>query len=116
MHRYSFKREGIVFSYLDAGGPGAPLLALHGHWMGASDFRRLAEDLAPDWRVIALDQCGFGETDHGAEHSLAPYLQDSIRQGPEGWSLAFDPANSLSRNGRPMATTGRHGCRAAAQY
>ncbi len=48
MRRHSFEQGGIVFSYLDTEGPGAPLLALHGHWMGASDFRGLAQDLAPE--------------------------------------------------------------------
>ena len=52
--RHSFERDGVVISFLDAGGAGKPLIALHGHWMRGADF----EDLAPEWRVIALDQRG----------------------------------------------------------
>lgn len=78
MRRHSFEHSGIVFSFLDAGGEGKPLLALHGHWMGGLDFGNLAEDLAPDWRVIALDQRGFGETDHAVPHSMPAYVSDAI--------------------------------------
>lgn len=78
MHRHSFEHDGIVFSFLDAGGSGSPLIALHGHWMGASDFNSLAAILAPTWRLIALDQRGFGETDHGAEHNMAAYVSDVV--------------------------------------
>ncbi|MBM2291723.1 alpha/beta hydrolase [Sulfitobacter pseudonitzschiae] len=78
MHRHSLEHDGIILSFLDAGGDGKPLIALHGHWMGASDFSVLAEDLAPDWRVIALDQRGFGETDHAVPHSMTAYVSDVI--------------------------------------
>lgn len=76
MRRHSFEHDGLVFSFLDAGGAGKPMIALHGHWMGGSDFAMLAEDLAPEWRVIALDQRGFGETDHAARHSMPAYVSD----------------------------------------
>ncbi|MFC5736412.1 alpha/beta fold hydrolase [Sinirhodobacter huangdaonensis] len=78
MQRHSFEHDGVVFSFLDAGGDGKPLLALHGHWMGASDFAEVANDLSPEWRVIALDQRGFGETDHGAAHHMAAYIGDAV--------------------------------------
>ncbi|AGT10006.1 alpha/beta fold hydrolase [Paracoccus aminophilus] len=78
MRRHSFDHGGVVFSFLDAGGAGKPLVALHGHWMGASDFEELAADLSPDWRLIALDQRGFGETDHGAPHNMASYVGDVV--------------------------------------
>ncbi|MCV0378985.1 alpha/beta hydrolase [Nitratireductor sp.] len=78
MRRHSFEHDGVVFSFLDAGGDGKPLLALHGHWMGASDFIEVADDLLPEWRVIALDQRGFGETDHGAAHNMTAYLGDVV--------------------------------------
>lgn len=78
MRRHSFENNGVVLSFLDAGGDGKPLLALHGHWMGASDFAGVANDLSPEWRVIALDQRGFGETDHGAPHDMAAYIGDVV--------------------------------------
>lgn len=78
VRRRSFEHDGMVFSFLDAESDGKPLLALHGHWMGASDFTTLAADLGPSGRLIALDQRGFGETDHGAEHSMAGYIGDVV--------------------------------------
>lgn len=78
MHRQSFRHDGLTFSFLDTKGPGLPILALHGHWMGGSDFEDLAERLAPEWRVIALDQRGFGETDATKSHSMPLYVTDVI--------------------------------------
>jgi len=76
MHRYSFIYDGLTFSYLDAGGTGKVVVALHGHWMGASDFEGLGDALAPEWRVVALDQRSFGETDHTIRHSNEAYVGD----------------------------------------
>lgn len=77
MRRGSFEHDNLIFSFLDSGGGGKPLLALHGHWMGASDFEDLAADLAPQWRIIALDQRGFGESDHTERHTLSSYVSDA---------------------------------------
>lgn len=78
MRRGSFEHDNLIFSFLDSGGDGKPLLALHGHWMGASDFEDLAADLAPMWRVVALDQRGFGESDHTDRHALLAYVSDAL--------------------------------------
>ncbi|SBT38945.1 alpha/beta fold hydrolase [Micromonospora auratinigra] len=63
-------------SYLDFGGPGAPLLALHGHYNEASAFAPLAEALAPRWRVIALDQRGHGASDRAESYDRDDYVAD----------------------------------------
>ncbi|MXO67033.1 alpha/beta fold hydrolase [Altericroceibacterium endophyticum] len=76
MHRHSFKADGLTFSYHDEGGPGLPVVALHGHWMNARDFEDLAAALAPEWRLIALDQRSFGETDPTQDHRIDAYLSD----------------------------------------
>lgn len=76
MNRYSFEHDGLTFSYLDAGGEGKVVIALHGHWMGGSDFEGLALALAPEWRVVALDLRSFGETDHTRRHSSEAYVGD----------------------------------------
>ena len=52
------------------------LLLLHAHWMGASDFEEVAPALADAWRIVALDQRGHGETDHGGAHSIEAYRGD----------------------------------------
>ncbi len=59
---------GRKLSYLDFGGPGRPLLALHGHYNEASAFTPLAAALTPWWRVIALDQRGHGESDRAPSY------------------------------------------------
>ncbi|MGI5523166.1 alpha/beta fold hydrolase [Micromonospora sp. CA-259024] len=63
-------------SYLDFGGSGAPLLALHGHYNEASAFAPLAEALAPRWRVIALDQRGHGASDRAESYERDDYVAD----------------------------------------
>ncbi|MFD9793484.1 alpha/beta fold hydrolase [Streptomyces sp. NPDC059070] len=74
--REYFTAEGPKLSYLDFGGPGTPLLALHGHYNEASEFTALAEALAPRWRVIALDQRGHGESDRAPSYERDEYVAD----------------------------------------
>ncbi|MFZ3566515.1 alpha/beta fold hydrolase [Streptomyces sp. BH097] len=74
--REFFMVDGRRLSYLDFGGPGAPLLALHGHYNEASAFASLAEALTPQWRVIALDQRGHGESDRARSYERDDYVAD----------------------------------------
>ncbi|MEV4871364.1 alpha/beta fold hydrolase [Streptomyces syringium] len=67
---------GRTLSYLDFGGPGRPLLALHGHDNEALTFAPLAAALAPRWRVIALDQRGHGESDRAHRYERGEYVAD----------------------------------------
>jgi pimeloyl-ACP methyl ester carboxylesterase len=71
-----FMVDGRRLSYLDFGGPGTPLLALHGHYNEALAFAALAETLAPQWRVIALDQRGHGESDRADRYDRDDYVAD----------------------------------------
>jgi pimeloyl-ACP methyl ester carboxylesterase len=178
MRRHTYKHDGLTLSFLDDGGEGQPLIALHAHWMEGLTYAPLAKTLAPEWRVIAPDQRGHGHSDHtktytrddylgdleallahldlrqtvmlgnslggvnayqfaarhpdrikaliiediGAEIDddadfvlkwtgtfktreelqarvgprMAPYLEESFRQTPKGWTLAFDPNNIVS--------------------
>ena len=48
--------------YLDWGGDGAPLLALHGLASSGHWYRRVAPYLAGDFRIVAPDQRGHGAT------------------------------------------------------
>ncbi len=68
--------NGIRLSYLDFGGGGNPLLALHGHYGCARMFAGLAEALGDKWRVIALDQRGHGWSDHPGDYSRTAYIDD----------------------------------------
>jgi esterase len=76
MRREYFKPDGLRFSYLDAGGAGEPLIALHAHWMEGATFAPLAAALAPEWRVIAPDQRGHGYSDPAKTYAREDYLGD----------------------------------------
>lgn len=69
MPRREFHHDGLRFSYLDAGGDGRVLIALHAHLMEAVTFAPLAAALAPEWRVVALDQRGHGYSDHAPSYT-----------------------------------------------
>lgn len=76
MTRKTFTRDGMTLSYLDAGGGGMPLIALHAYWMEAGTYEELASALAPEWRVIALDQRGHGESDKPDDLSWEAFIAD----------------------------------------
>ncbi|WP_433350968.1 alpha/beta fold hydrolase [Microtetraspora malaysiensis] len=68
--------DGRRLSYLDFGGTGRPIVALHGHLSEGASFAHLAQALGPDWRLIAPDQRGHGESDRAADYSREGYLAD----------------------------------------
>jgi len=76
MQRFSLQHNGLTLSWLDTGGDGPVLIALHAHWMEAQTFAHLARNLAPDWRVVALDQRGHGHSSHAASYTREDYLGD----------------------------------------
>jgi pimeloyl-ACP methyl ester carboxylesterase len=76
MQRYSFEHNGLILSCLDACGSGQALIALHAHWMEGKTFAPLATALAPEWRVIALDQRGHGHSGHPSTYTRSDYLDD----------------------------------------
>src|SRR4051812_48864857 len=69
---------GRRLSYLDYGGPGRPLLALHGHFGEGRTSSRLAAALTPSWRIIAPDQRGHGESDRTESYSRTGYVEDAL--------------------------------------
>lgn len=69
--------DGRRLSYLDYGGPGRPLLALHGHFNEGRTFAKLARALGPDWRVVAPDQRGHGFSDGESDFSRESYIHDA---------------------------------------
>ncbi|WP_098023964.1 alpha/beta fold hydrolase [Streptomyces sp. st115] len=70
--------SGRRLSLLDFGGPGRPLLALHGHFAEGCTFTRLAGELGDAVRVVALDQRGHGRSDRSAGYSRAGYVEDAV--------------------------------------
>lgn len=76
--RHELDLDGRRLSYLDFGGTGRPLLALHGHLDQGLMWSTLARRLAPGWRIIAPDQRGHGASDRAADYSRAGYINDLI--------------------------------------
>lgn len=75
--RHELKIDDRTLSYLDFGGPGRPLLALHGALSEGAHFTALATDLGERWRVIAPDQRGHGDSGLASEYSRAGYAADA---------------------------------------
>ncbi|GAB2588298.1 alpha/beta hydrolase [Streptomyces capparidis] len=69
--------RGRRFAWLDFGGPGPVLLALHGHFGRGRIFTRLAGALAGRYRVVALDQRCHGLSDGGGEVTPREYTEDA---------------------------------------
>ncbi|MGW0750058.1 alpha/beta fold hydrolase [Streptomyces sp. NPDC002587] len=76
--RHELKIDDRVLSYLDFGGAGRPLLALHGGMSEGLAFTGLAEHLGDGWRVIAPDQRGHGDSDRAPDYRREGYVRDAI--------------------------------------
>jgi hypothetical protein len=102
--------DGRTLSYVDFGGPGRrPLLALHGHMSEGMSYADLAARLAPDWRVIAPDQRGHGNSDRAAEYSREGYLADleALNGGSSGSISAHKSSSTVhGRVVTPCRTAG----------
>ncbi|MFC5749736.1 alpha/beta fold hydrolase [Actinomadura rugatobispora] len=68
--------RGLRLAYIDFGGTGTPVLALHGHFGRARMFAPLAAALAPAHRVIALELRGHGHSNHADGYAPDDYLED----------------------------------------
>ncbi|CAM5495296.1 hypothetical protein SAVIM338S_03507 [Streptomyces avidinii] len=75
--RHELKIDERTLSYLDFGGTGRPLLALHGGLSEGAHFTALATALGDDWRVIAPDQRGHGDSGLADEYSREGYVTDA---------------------------------------
>jgi pimeloyl-ACP methyl ester carboxylesterase len=70
--------RGLRLASIDFGGTGTPVLALHGHFGRARAFATLAAALAPEYRVIALEQRGHGHSERGdGDLSQDAYVADA---------------------------------------
>lgn len=72
--------DGTNYVFLE-GGQGEPLMLLHGFGANKDNFTRIAYYLTPHYRVIAVDNAGFGESSHpeGADYS-PPAQVDRLRR------------------------------------
>ena len=79
MRQGSFDSGGLRLSYRRFGKPGKmPVLLLHGLLYFSYDWTAVAEELARDREVIALDQRGFGDSDWSPSHDyqVADFARD----------------------------------------
>ncbi|MBS2549254.1 alpha/beta hydrolase [Catenulispora sp. NL8] len=79
--QYFRTHDGIRLAYLDTGGAGRPVLALHGAYGRGRSMLGLADHLGPDqrgpgYRVIALDQRGHGLSDHASDYGRQAFIGD----------------------------------------
>ncbi|WP_433565311.1 alpha/beta fold hydrolase [Nocardia sp. CA-151230] len=76
--RTSFDIDGRGLSYVDFGGSGRTVIALHGHMSDGESFTDLAARLSAGWRLVALDQRGHGHSDRAADYTRDGYLADIL--------------------------------------
>ena len=82
--RYWYSAEGLRLHYRDYDGPleKPPILCIPGLTRNARDFEPVAERYAGEWRVIALDLRGRGESEHDPEnrhYSPSYYVADILK-------------------------------------
>ena len=82
--RYWYSAEGLRLHYRDYDGPleKAPILCIPGLTRNARDFEPVAERYAGEWRVIALDLRGRGESEHDPDnrrYSPSYYVADILK-------------------------------------
>ena len=77
MKRSCFEHHGLTLSYLDSGGDGPLIVALHAMWMEARTFEGFALAM-PEWRVVSLDQRGHGLSDHASDYSGRAFVDDIV--------------------------------------
>ncbi|MBF6331213.1 alpha/beta fold hydrolase [Nocardia transvalensis] len=68
--------DGIRLAYVDSGGPGRPLLALHGTFGRGRCWMPLAQRLGR--RIIAPDQRGHGRSDKPGDYSREGFVADAV--------------------------------------
>jgi esterase len=70
--------DGIRFHYLDWGGEGPPLVMLHGFTGHAHTWDYTARALSDQYRVLALDQRGHGDSGWAPLYGSRPMVGDLL--------------------------------------
>ncbi len=70
--------DGLKLHYLDWGGPGLPLVMLHGFTGHAHTWDHTAAALSDQYRVLALDQRGHGDSDWASGYGSQPMVVDLL--------------------------------------
>jgi len=77
----------VSIAYTDSGGDGQVLLCLHAIGHGARDFEGLSRRLAPDYRVIALDFPGHGNSGSDSQPASGTRYAELLAQFIEKLNL-----------------------------
>lgn len=76
---HTIVRDGVRLVCRDRGGPGVPLVLLHGLAGHCGEWDPLAEMLSPHYRVVAVDQRGHGQSERRpSDVSRAAYVEDVV--------------------------------------
>ncbi|SEM98086.1 alpha/beta fold hydrolase [Lihuaxuella thermophila] len=76
--KYFTGPDNTKLSYIDYGGDGPPLLALHGHMNEGRFVQGLADAIHHEYRVVALDQRGHGESERPTSYANDRYVDDAL--------------------------------------
>src|ERR1700719_1058835 len=68
---------GVRYHYLDEG-EGEPVVMVHGNPTWSFYYRKLAEALSPDYRVIVPDHIGCGRSDKPGDDRYAYTLKNRV--------------------------------------
>ncbi len=69
-----------ALSYAELGSPESPvMLLLHGVTRCGGDWEPVAGALAGEWRLVALDHRGHGESDRAGSYLVMDYVEDAVR-------------------------------------
>jgi len=69
--------DDVRLAYVDLGGSGTPILALHGAYGRGRSLLGLTDQLGPGYRLIALDQRGHGLSDHPVDYGREAFIADA---------------------------------------
>lgn len=98
-------------SDVDKGGSDTPILFLHGGNQTAHTWDLVCLQLRREFRCLALDQRGHGESEAGAERSISPFVQrEDVREAIEALGLDRLVLIGMSMGGlNTLAYSGEYG-------
>jgi pimeloyl-ACP methyl ester carboxylesterase len=79
--------SGVAIAYTDSGETGSTLICLHAIGHGARDFEDLGRRLRPQYRVLALDFPGQGNSGPDAKPASATHYAELLAQFVDGLDL-----------------------------
>jgi pimeloyl-ACP methyl ester carboxylesterase len=74
--RRTIGSDGVHLSVRDSGGPGRPLLLIHGLGLTQRSWGRVSHRLASRFRVVTYDQRGHGASSRASHYSRSAFLRD----------------------------------------